>query len=108
MKYQKRWSKKRRMTLLYSRNHSRYTQVHQSLLNLNLFKKLSAFNTRKYDPQDYFAVFEHASLHQISIKQACLMERLQGRKCPSPEQVMKCCRETSPEMMTLFINSALN
>lgn len=107
MKYQKRWSKKRRMTLLYSRNRSRYTQVHQSLLNLNLFKKLSAFNTRKYDPEDYFAVFEHASLHQISIKQACLMERLQGRKCPSPEQVMKCCRETSPEMTTLFINSAL-
>lgn len=107
MNYNKRWSKKRRVTHLYDRNNSRYKEIRQKLLNLNLFNKISAFNTQKYDSKDYYATFEHASLHQISIKQACLMERFKGKRCHSPEQVMKCCRNTTPEMITNFINFAL-
>jgi len=107
MNYLKGWTKKRRGKLLCSRNNVRYKEIRQKLLSLNILKELTAFITRKYDPQEYFTTFEHASLHQISIKQACLMNRLQGRWCPSPEQVMKCCRKISPETMTNFINSAL-
>ena len=107
MNYKKRWSKKRRIKQLHHRNNSRYKEVRQRLLNLNLLKNLSAFNTQKYDSKEYFAALEYASLHQISIKQTCLMERFQGRTCPSPEQVMKCCRKTSPELITNFINFAL-
>ena len=107
MKYKKDGAKKRRTTLLCSTNNSRYKEIRQRLLNLNLLKELSVINTRKYDSQEYFTVLEKASIYQLSIKQTCLMERLQGKNWPSPEQVMKCCREMSPEMMTSFINSAL-
>lgn len=107
MNYKKSWSKKKRAKLLCSRNKHRYKEIRQKLVSLNVLKKLSAFTTKKYDSQEYFAAFEHASLYQISIKQACLMERLRGRWCPSPEQVMKCCRNTTPEIMTNFINATL-
>lgn len=107
MNYKKGWSKKRRAKLLCYQNNSRYKMIHQRLVSLNLLKKLTAFNTRKYCSQDYFAAFEFASFHGISMKQACLMERLQGKNYPSPEQVMKCCRNISPEIMTNFVNSAL-
>lgn len=107
MNYKKGWSKKRRGKLLCYRNNSRYHEIHQTLINLDLLKKLSAFNTRKYGSRDYFAALEQASIQKISMKQACLMKRLQGKSCPSPEQVMKCSRDTPSETMTDFINSAL-
>ena len=107
MNYKKGWSKKRRVKQLYHRNNSRYKEIRQRLLNLNILKNLSAFNTRKYDSKEYFAALKYALLHQISIKQACLMERFQGRKCPSSKQVMKCCRNISLELMKNFINFAL-
>ncbi len=107
MNYKKGWSKKRRGKSLCARNNYRHEKIHQKLLHLNLLKELSPFNTRNYNSKEYFAVFEQASLHKTSIKQACLMKRLQGTKYPSPEQVMKCCRKISPETMTNFINSAL-
>ncbi|MHA1492133.1 MAG: hypothetical protein ACTSRI_21095 [Promethearchaeota archaeon] len=107
MNYRKGWSKKRRAKLLCFRNNSRFKKIYQRLVNLNLLKELTPFNTHKYDSRDYFTAFEYASLHKISIKQACLMKRLQREKCPSPEQVMKCCRNVSPEMMTNFVNSVL-
>jgi len=107
MNYKKGWTKKRRGKLLCSRNNFRYKEIRQKLLSLNFLKKLATFSTRKFGSQEYFTVFEHSSLHQISIKQMCLMNRLGRRKCPSPEQVMKCCRNTSTETITNFINFAL-
>ena len=107
MNYKKGWSKKRKEKLICRRNNSRYKEIRQRLLNLNLLKKLSSFNTRKYGSQEYFSALEHTSLYKISIKQTCLAKRLQGRKYPSPEQIMKCCREISPEAMTNFVNIAL-
>lgn len=107
MNCKKQWSKKRSISLLCGRSNSRYKEIHQNLLQLNLFHKLSSFNTRKYDSRDYFAALEYASMNQISIKQACLMKRFLGSRYPSPEQVMKCCREISPEVMTNFVNTAL-
>ena len=86
MNYKKGWTKKRRAKLLYKKNNHRYKKIHQRLLNLNLLKELFPFNTRKYNSKKYFVALKRASLHEISIKQACLMERLQGKKCPSPEQ----------------------
>ncbi|TXT59719.1 MAG: hypothetical protein BAJALOKI1v1_1380011 [Promethearchaeota archaeon] len=43
----------------------------------------------------------------MSAKQFSLLVRTYGRSCPSPEQLMKCCRNTSPEAMTTFVNDAL-
>lgn len=103
----KRWSKKRRVKLLSTRAPPLYKKVHQNLFRLNILNPLPSFTTCKYTSQAYFTVFEHASVHQRSIKQTCLINRLQGRNCPSPEQVMKCCREISPEVMTHYVNIAL-
>jgi len=107
MTYKKKWSKKRRDTHLRNYNRARYTKIHQILMDLNLLQQLSAFTTKKYASKDYFGILQYASLHNISIKQACLIERFQGKRCPSPEQVMKCCRTTPPELMTKFVNFAL-
>ena len=103
----KKWSKKRRVKLLCDRSNNQYKKLHQDLNNLNLLKQLYSFNTRKYNSKDYFNVLENASMYQTSIKHACLIKRFLGRKAPSPEQVMKCCREVSPEAMTKFVNNAL-
>lgn len=108
MNYKKVWTKKRRARRLCKNNNQRYKKIHQRLVNLNLLNELSPFNTHKYNSKEYFMAFEYASLHEISIKQTCLMRRLQGKKCPSPEQLMMCCRKVSPEIMTNFINSALH
>ena len=107
MNYKKGWSKERRIAVLCGRSNSRYKVIHQSLLDLNLFHQLSSFNTRKYNSREYFAALEHASINHLSIKQACLLKKFQGSRYPSPEQVMKCCREISPEAMTSFVNTAL-
>ena len=81
--------------------------IHQQLLRLNLLEDLPAFTTKKYTSQEYFKAFEYASLHTISIKQGCLLMRAMGKKAPSPEQVMKCCRKNSAIKMTEFVNKAL-
>jgi len=104
---QRKWSKKRRVSEILARKNSKYDTLRKRFLSFNLFNKLSAFTTRKYHSKEYQAVFEYASLEQISIKQACLIERFRGRKCPSPEQVMKCCRKITSERMTKFVNRAL-
>jgi len=103
----KKWSKNRRVSELFARKNGKYNELRKSLLSLNLLGNLPAFNTRKYSPKEYYTLFERASLDQVSIKQACLIERFQGRKCPSPEQVMKCCRATTLDRMTEFVNLAL-
>ena len=87
---------KRRNFSIFARNDSRFLSIHQQLMKLNIFNELIAFITKKYVRQDYFKVFEYASIHNISIKQACIIARLQGKNFPSPEQVMKCCRRSSP------------
>ena len=107
MTNKKRSTKKNKATLLSKGNNYRYKQIRQKLENLNILNKLVPFNTRKYSPKDYFTVLEQASIQEISIKQTCLMSRLQNRSCPSPEQVMKCCRSNSLETMTNFINTTL-
>jgi len=81
--------------------------IHRKFVNLDILKDLSAFNTKKYDSQEYFKIFEDASLHNISITQTCDIKRLQGETCPSMEQVMKCCRQNSTPQMIEFINAAL-
>ena len=107
MTYNQKWSKKRRVKLLSDRAHPLYKKIHQGILSLNILNHLPSFNTYKYDSHTYFAVLEYASVYQQSVKQTCLMNRLQGRNYPSPEQVMKCCRTISPEVMTNFVNIAL-
>ena len=79
---QRKWSKKRRVSEILARKNSKYDTLRKRFLSLNLFNKLPAFTTRKYHSKEYQAVFEYASLEQISIKQACLIERFRGRKCP--------------------------
>ena len=101
------WSQSRSVQFLSARSNSHYKEIHQKLLNLNLFKDLSSFTTRKYDSREYFTVIEQASINRMSIKHTCLMQRFLGRQYPSPEQVMKCCREISSERMAKFVNSAL-
>lgn len=88
-------------------NNGRYKKVRQSILNLDLLSAFPVFNTRKYTSKEYFDVFEAASLNQLSIKQLCLTERVKGKKYPSPEQMMKCCRSISREDMVSFANAAL-
>ena len=107
MTSKKKWSKNRRVSELLVRKNGKYNEIRQSLLSLNILGELPAFNTRQYSPKHYHILLERASIEQMSIKQTCLMEKFQGRKCPSPEQVMKCCRATTPEKMTNFVNLAL-
>ena len=102
-----KWSQRRKAQFISAKSNSHYKEIHQKLLNLNLFKHLPSFNTRKYDSREYFTVLEQASIYRMSIKQTCLMQRFLGRWYPSPEQVMKCCREISSERMANFVNSAL-
>jgi len=103
----KKWSKIRCVSELMTRKHSKYQEIRQSLLSLNILGGLPAFNTRKYTPREYHTLLEHASIKKMSIKQTSLMERFKGGWCPSPEQVMKCCRATTPERMTECVNLAL-
>lgn len=98
---------KRQRFNVFAHNDSRFINIHQRLLKLDILKELYAFTTKKYDSQDYFKVLEYASLHNISITQACDIKRLQGERCPSAEQVLKCCRENTTSEMIEFINSAL-
>ena len=88
-------------------NHSIFMKLHQNLLNLDLLKELPTFTTKKYKSCEYFKMFEYASLHNISLKQGCIISRFQEQQVPSPEQIMKCCRKISSEEMTHFINKAL-
>ncbi len=67
-------------------------KLHRDLLQLELLKEIPAFTTKKYESHDYFKMFEYASLHNISLKQGCIISRIQEQRVPSPEQIMKCCR----------------
>lgn len=100
-------NRKKRIIPTIANNDSRFIEIHRRLVKLNLLKKLPAFTTKKYDSRDYFRSFEYTSLHNMSIKQACIISRLQGKRYPSPEQVMKCCRKSSPPQMIDFVNTAL-
>ena len=81
--------------------------LHQDLVHLDLLGELPAFTTKKYQSYEYFKMFEYALLHNISLKQGCIISRFQQQRVPSPEQIMKCCRKISSEEMTHFINKAL-
>lgn len=107
MRYNKGRVRKGNAKRLSLGNKGRYKKVRQRLINLDLLSAFPVFNTRKYTSKEYFNAFEAASLNQLSIKQLCLTERVKGRECPSPEQMMKCCRTISPEDMVSFVNAAL-
>jgi len=92
---------------VFFRNDARFIEIYKRFLKLDLLKQLSTFNTKKYDSQDYFKVLEHASLHNISITQTCDLKRALGERCPSAEQVLKCCRNNSSTTMINFMNNAL-
>lgn len=89
------------------RNDTRFTNIHERLVKLNILNGLPAFTTKKYASEEYFNVFEQASLYNVSIKQMCIIGREHGKRWPSPEQVMKCCRKNTSTQMTNFINFAL-
>ena len=89
------------------RRHPYFTTLHQNLIQLDLLKELPAFTTKKYQSCEYFKMFEFASLHNISLKQGCLISQIQQENVPSPEQIMKCCWKISSGQMTNFINKAL-
>ena len=93
--------------LSIKRNHPYFMTLHQDLVHLDLLGELPAFTTKKYQSYEYFKMFEYASLHNISLKQGCIISRFQQQRVPSPEQIMKCCRKISSEEMIHFINKAL-
>lgn len=107
MRYNKGRVRKGNAKRLSLGNKGRYKKVRQILINLDLLSAFPVFNMRKYTSKEYFNAFEAASLNQLSIKQLCLTERVKGRECPSPEQMMKCCRTISPEDMVSFVNAGL-
>lgn len=99
--------KKRRTTRILSGHPTRLKKIHRILYNLDPLHSIPGFTTKKYSSIEYFIAFEQASLRQQSIKQSSLMARAKGRKSPSPEQLMKCCRTVSAEDMTAYVNYAL-
>jgi hypothetical protein len=100
--------KKRRTTRILSGHPTRLRKIHQILYNLDPLHSIPGFTTKKYSSLEYFIAFEQASLSQHSIKHSSLMTRAKGRKSPSPEQLMKCCRSVSAEDMTSHVNYALS
>jgi len=88
MRYNKGRAGKGNAKRLLMGNKGRHKKIRQGLLNLDLLSTFPVFNTRKYTSKEYFEVFEAASLNQLSMKQLCLTERVKGKKCPFPEQIM--------------------
>ncbi|TFF97513.1 MAG: hypothetical protein EU547_04085 [Promethearchaeota archaeon] len=99
--------KKRRASRILSGHPARLEKVHRILYSLDPLHPISGFTTKKYSSIEYFKAFEQASLRQESIKHSSLMARAKGRKVPSPEQLMKCCRTVSAEDVTTCVNYAL-
>ncbi len=92
---------------LIKQNIPNFINLHRDLLLLDLLNELPAFSIKKYESYEYFKMFEYASLHNISLKQGCILSRFQDQRAPSPEQIMRCCRKISSEEMTHFINKCL-
>lgn len=99
---------KRRSLQVMKENDKRFQGLYKCLVEINVLNDVKAFHTKKYGSKDYFSVFEQASLHKRSIKQVSLMGRASGKRFPSPEQIMKCCRKNSSSKMTELINITLS
>lgn len=88
-------------------NHAAYKNLHAGWRKQILQNGLEMFQARDFAGIHFLRPLELASVENLSITSACTYYRARKLPCPSPELLLKRCREVPPEQMEIQVNHAL-
>lgn len=88
-------------------NHTAYKNLHARWQKRTPLNELELFHSRDFAPADFLRPLSLAAVGNLSITSACTYYRTRKIPCPSPELLLKHCREEDPEQMEIHVNQTL-
>lgn len=88
-------------------NHIAYKNLYARWQKRTPLNELQLFQSRDFAPVDFLRPLTLAAVGNLSITSACTYYRTIKIPCPSPELLLKHCREEDPEQMEIHVNQAL-